>query len=274
MTLTSAASPASTGCGRGISLGGVKPPGSGRFGASAGGGESRPWLRSFTPGSPMSSSPEHPTVRPSCGIDTGGRRQPPVAVRTPAPRGAHCPHAGAARSRSARRVPHRPHGRARHRPGPAGGGERPQDLRPAAAPRCRAARSTAVGRHGKFLDSTTARARTSSSTWPAAGWLRWKDDLPATPAPARQGPAGAAGAILDDGRRLRPHRGGDAEAAGRLRACATRRTCRASPGSAPTRSTRPSPATCFAGAARRGTPPQIKGVLRDQSVIAGIGNAY
>ena len=56
--------------------------------------------------------------------------------------------------------------------------------------------------------------------------------------------------------------------------CATRWTSRGSRGSGRTRSRTSSPSRRSPGSSTAAGRAQIKGVLRDQSVIAGIGNAY
>jgi DNA-formamidopyrimidine glycosylase len=129
---------------------------------------------------------------------------------------------------------------------------------------------TAVGRHGKFLDLdvdglhfVTHLAR--------AGWLRWKDELPTTPLKQGKGPL-AMRVHLDNGS------GFDLTEAGTKKGLAVYvvRDPADVPGVA---SLGPDPlADTFTTAALaeilHGRRTQIKGLLRDQRVIAGIGNAY
>ena len=131
-------------------------------------------------------------------------------------------------------------------------------------------RSPAASRHGKFLDIELDGGELHLVMHLArAGWLHYRDALAPAPLQAGQGPDRAAGA---PGRRLRlrPDRSGHAEEARRL------------PGDRPDGGARRVPARPgrprrvprrFAGRApsRRG---QVKGVLTDQEVLAGIGNAY
>ena len=140
---------------------------------------------------------------------------------------------------------------------------------------------TGTGRHGKFLDLVTGPAEGQDGAGPPllhlivhlarAGWLRWRDSLPEAPPRPGQGPAGVPAAVRRR-RRLRPYRGGHPQAAGRL------------PGDRPGGGSRDSGARARSagsgvypgGPGRAAGRPrtQIKGVLRDQKIIAGIGNAY
>ena len=142
------------------------------------------------------------------------------------------------------------------------------------------ARVTDAARHGKFIDLAVeagsgdaggARALHLIIHLAKAGWLRWYEQLPAgTPTPGR-GPV-ALRVGFDDGS------GFDLTEAGTAKSLAVYVV--RGPGEVP-------------GVARLGPDPlsadfdraafaelltgrrtQIKGVLRDQSVIAGIGNAY
>jgi DNA-formamidopyrimidine glycosylase len=137
-----------------------------------------------------------------------------------------------------------------------------------------------VSRHGKFLDITCVPlgdgAQPSAPVHlvmhlARAGWLRWREDIP--PQPPRPGKAPLAfRVILDDGS------GFDLTEAGTQKRLAVYlvRDPMDVPGVA---SLGPDPldpsftAETLAGllAGRR---MQIKGVLRDQHIIAGIGNAY
>ena len=131
-----------------------------------------------------------------------------------------------------------------------------------------------VTRHGKFLDLSPARPGGTVHLivhLARAGWLRWRERSPAQPPKPGKGPL-AFRVILGRRVRLRPDRGRDAEAAGRLPGPRPARRARgrpARPGPAGRRLHRRTLAKLLAG--RR---TQIKGVLRDQYIIAGIGNAY
>lgn len=130
---------------------------------------------------------------------------------------------------------------------------------------------TAVARHGKFLDVDCDGLHLIMHL-ARAGWLRWNDALSATPPRPGKGPL-ALRVHLDDGS------GFDLTEAGTQKRLAV--YCVRDPADVP-------------GIARLGPDPlgpdftpqaldqllddagraQLKGVLRDQSVIAGIGNAY
>jgi formamidopyrimidine-DNA glycosylase len=137
---------------------------------------------------------------------------------------------------------------------------------------------TGVGRHGKFLDLDVS---TDGAPLHAplhlvmhlarGGWLRWRDSLPDEPARPGKGPL-AFRVRLDDGS------GFDLTEAGTKKRLAVYLVT--DPAEVPgVARLGPDPlaadftAETLAGllAGRR---TQIKGVLRDQSVIAGIGNAY
>ncbi|MFF2372746.1 Fpg/Nei family DNA glycosylase [Agromyces sp. NPDC058110] len=136
---------------------------------------------------------------------------------------------------------------------------------------------TAVDRHGKFIDLTVGGS--GDRTEPVhlvfhlarAGWLRWFDEVPKTVLKPGKGPI-ALRVRLDDGA------GFDLTEAGTKKSLAV--SVVRDPAEVP-------------GVARLGPDPtapdftlddfravldgrrtQIKGVLRDQSVFAGIGNAY
>ncbi|MEI5583218.1 MULTISPECIES: Fpg/Nei family DNA glycosylase [unclassified Agromyces] len=137
-----------------------------------------------------------------------------------------------------------------------------------------------VARHGKFVDLEIARAAASGEGEAGlhlvfhlarAGWLRWYDEVPATVLRPGKSPI-ALRVRLDDGS------GFDLTEAGTKKSLAVYvvREPRDVPGIA---RLGPDPMTDgftlddFADvlAGRR---TQVKGLLRDQSVLAGIGNAY
>ncbi len=142
---------------------------------------------------------------------------------------------------------------------------------------------TGVARYGKFLDiccgSTPWGAARPQGVLPLhlithlarAGWLRWRDNLPAEPPRPGKGPL-AFRVLLDDGS------GFDLTEAGTQKRLAVYlvRDAAEVPGIA---ALGPDPlAPDFDVAALAGLlsgrRTQIKGVLRDQSIVAGIGNAY
>jgi DNA-formamidopyrimidine glycosylase len=139
---------------------------------------------------------------------------------------------------------------------------------------------TGVTRHGKFLDLETGQAGQAGTAGPLhivmhlarAGWLRWRDSLP--DAPVRPGGKNPLAFRL----RLASGAGFDVTEAGTKKRLAVYLVT--DPAEVPgVASLGPDPlsdgftADTLAGllAGRR---TQIKGLLRDQSVIAGIGNAY
>lgn len=131
---------------------------------------------------------------------------------------------------------------------------------------------TGAERHGKFLDLVTGPQRLHLVIHLArAGWLRWRDSLPA--APPRPGKGALAFRL-----RFTDGTGFDLTEAGTRKRLAVYLVD--DPGQVPgIASLGPDPlaasftADVLAGllAGRR---TQIKGVLRDQKIIAGIGNAY
>ncbi|MEU0839765.1 DNA-formamidopyrimidine glycosylase family protein [Streptomyces sp. NPDC005962] len=131
---------------------------------------------------------------------------------------------------------------------------------------------TAAGRHGKFLDLATDGPHLVVHL-ARAGWLRWKDGLPQ--APPRPGRGPLALRLLLAG----PERSGfDLTEAGSRKGLAV--YCVRDPAEVPgIARLGPDPLDdaftleAFAGLLR-GVRHRIKGVLRDQGVIAGIGNAY
>jgi DNA-formamidopyrimidine glycosylase len=129
---------------------------------------------------------------------------------------------------------------------------------------------TGVERHGKFLDLDIDGLHMVIHL-ARAGWLRWKDEVPAKPARPGKGPL-ALRLHLDDGS------GFDLTEAGTKKGLAVYvvRNPADVPGVA---ALGPDPlAEAFTPAALgkivNGRRTQIKGLLRDQKVIAGIGNAY
>ncbi|HET7689038.1 MAG TPA: DNA-formamidopyrimidine glycosylase family protein [Nocardioidaceae bacterium] len=129
-----------------------------------------------------------------------------------------------------------------------------------------------VGRHGKFLDITAGGLHLIVHL-SRAGWVRWKDEVPKLPAkPSTKSPL-AARVVLDNGSGL------DLTEMGTQKRLALYvvRDPQDVPGIA---SLGPDPLAdeftievlrdILATAGRA----QLKGVLRSQSIIAGIGNAY
>jgi formamidopyrimidine-DNA glycosylase len=128
-----------------------------------------------------------------------------------------------------------------------------------------------VSRHGKFLD-LSAQGLHLVFHLARAGWLRWRESLPETPAKPGKGPL-ALRVRLDDGS------GFDLTEAGTQRKLAVHVV--ANPQDIPMVATLgPDPMSpgfdqaalqrVLAHAGRS----QIKGVLKDQRILAGIGNAY
>ncbi|MEO3762272.1 DNA-formamidopyrimidine glycosylase family protein [Streptomyces sp. B8F3] len=132
---------------------------------------------------------------------------------------------------------------------------------------------TAVGRHGKFLDLTVADELHLVIHLARAGWLQWKDKLPAAPPRPGKGPLALRVRLAE------PEGAGfDLTEAGTQKRLAV--YCVRDPQDVPgVARLGPDPldaaftAEAFAGLLA-GERRQIKGVLRDQSTIAGIGNAY
>ena len=129
---------------------------------------------------------------------------------------------------------------------------------------------TGVARHGKFVDVATGAGHLVFHL-AKAGWLRWYDEAPTTPVKPGRSPV-ALRLAFDDGS------GFDLTEAGTKKSLAVYavRAPDAVPGIARLGPDPLDPAfsrDVLAGllAGRR---TQVKGVLRDQSVIAGIGNAY
>ncbi len=131
---------------------------------------------------------------------------------------------------------------------------------------------TAVARHGKFLEIAAGDVRMVVHL-ARAGWLRWQDKLPDAPPRPGRGPLALRLRLAQP-----PGAGFDLTEAGTRKGLAVYcvRDVADVPGIArlgpdPLRDdfTREVFAGLLAGERR-----QVKGVLRDQSVIAGVGNAY
>jgi formamidopyrimidine-DNA glycosylase len=129
---------------------------------------------------------------------------------------------------------------------------------------------TAVGRHGKWIDLDVDGLHLVVHL-SKAGWLRWSDSLSAKPLRPGKGPI-ALRVVLDDGS------GFDLTEAGTRKRLAVHVVTDA--GLIPqVASLGPEPLAegfdrqAF-GLLLAGRRAQIKGLLRDQSVIAGVGNAY
>ncbi|WNM33261.1 DNA-formamidopyrimidine glycosylase family protein [Streptomyces sp. Li-HN-5-11] len=130
---------------------------------------------------------------------------------------------------------------------------------------------TAVHRHGKFLDLETDEGPHFVTHLARAGWLQWKDRLPDGPPRPGKGPL-ALRVALETGA------GFDLTEAGTQKRLAVYvvRDPREVPGVA---RLGPDPLADDFDEARlasllTGERRQIKGALRDQSLIAGVGNAY
>lgn len=130
---------------------------------------------------------------------------------------------------------------------------------------------TDVARHGKFLDLDVDGLHLVFHL-ARAGWLRWKDEQPSAPARPGKGPL-ALRLVLDDGS------GFDLTEAGTQRKLAVYVV--ADPDEVPgIRTLGPDPLAddftldTLSAILDKAGRAQLKGVLRDQSIIAGIGNAY
>ncbi|MZD05961.1 Fpg/Nei family DNA glycosylase, partial [Streptomyces sp. SID5785] len=130
---------------------------------------------------------------------------------------------------------------------------------------------TAVARHGKFLDLATDGGPHLVTHLARAGWLHWKDRLPDGPPKPGRGPL-ALRVALETGA------GFDLTEAGTTKKLAVYvvddpatvpGVARLGPDPLADGFDEPALAALLAGERRR-----IKGALRDQSLIAGIGNAY
>jgi formamidopyrimidine-DNA glycosylase len=129
-----------------------------------------------------------------------------------------------------------------------------------------------VTRHGKFLDVAASGLHLVLHL-SRAGWVRWRDEVPKTPPrPSNKSPV-AARVVLDDGTGL------DITEAGTQKrlalyvvadSAAVPGIARLGPDPLAEEFTRDVLRAILTDAGRA----QLKGVLRNQSVIAGIGNAY
>ncbi|MEU7186354.1 DNA-formamidopyrimidine glycosylase family protein [Streptomyces sp. NPDC045369] len=134
---------------------------------------------------------------------------------------------------------------------------------------------TAVARHGKFLDLTVGGLHLVIHL-ARAGWLRWQDALPDAPPRPGKGPLALRVRLSAEG--TGPAPGFDLTEAGTQKRLAV--YCVTDPALVPgVARLGPDPlAADFTedslAALLKGERRQIKGVLRDQSVLAGIGNAY
>ena len=119
------------------------------------------------------------------------------------------------------------------------------------------------------------RAISASCGWrphlARGGWVQWREQLAAGAAQAGQGAAGPAGRARQRVR-LRRHRAGHREAAGHL-GRAGLDDVDGSPGSVPIRSAPDFDRAALVRPWLRRTG-NVKTVLTDQSVLAGVGNAY
>ncbi len=129
----------------------------------------------------------------------------------------------------------------------------------------------AVGRHGKFLDIDAGGLHLVVHL-ARGGWIRWRDQVPTAPPRPGKSPL-AARLLLDDGAGLDITEMGTQK---RLAIYVVRSVddvpgiVRLGPDPLAESFTVESLAAILASSGRS----QIKGVLRDQTVIAGIGNAY
>lgn len=129
---------------------------------------------------------------------------------------------------------------------------------------------TGVARHGKFVDITTIGGIHLVFHLAKAGWLRWYDEVSQTVIRPGKTPIAARVAFEDGG-------GFDLTEAGTKKSLAiyVARSPQDVPGIA---RLGPDPLADLDvqsfGAILAGKRTQIKGVLRDQSLLAGIGNAY
>ncbi|TVL89498.1 Fpg/Nei family DNA glycosylase [Streptomyces sp. SAJ15] len=135
---------------------------------------------------------------------------------------------------------------------------------------------TAAGRYGKFLHLATGDGPHLVMHLARAGWLRWRDELPREPPRPGRGPLALRVRLVE--REGAAGAGFDLTEAGTKKGLAVYcvRDPRDVPGVARLGPDPLDAAFDYAAFAAllRGQRHQIKGLLRDQSVIAGIGNAY
>jgi formamidopyrimidine-DNA glycosylase len=132
---------------------------------------------------------------------------------------------------------------------------------------------TGVARHGKFLDLATDGGLHVVLHLARAGWIRWRDAAPKPTGRPGSGPIAARLVLRDDGSGI------DITEAGTKKSVAISvvRDPADVPGVARLGPDPLDPSfteEAFAGILRGQGRAQIKGVLRSQAVIAGIGNAY
>jgi formamidopyrimidine-DNA glycosylase len=129
----------------------------------------------------------------------------------------------------------------------------------------------AVGRRGKFLDISVDDLHLVVHL-ARAGWIRWRDSVPTMPARPGKGPL-AARLVLDDDTGLDFTEMGTQK---RLAMYVVRDLddVRGIASLGPEPLAPEFTVDVLAGILRSAGRSQLKGVLRDQSVIAGIGNAY
>jgi formamidopyrimidine-DNA glycosylase len=134
---------------------------------------------------------------------------------------------------------------------------------------------TGVGRHGKFLDLDVSGLHLVVHL-SRAGWLRWSDALPGTPIRPGKSPIALRVRLYDPD--LPGDPGFDLTEAGTQKRLAVYvvRDPQQVPGIATLGPDPLDPAFDVAALQRivEGSRQQIKGLLRDQSVLAGVGNAY
>lgn len=132
-----------------------------------------------------------------------------------------------------------------------------------------------VARHGKFLDLDVDGLHLVFHL-ARAGWLRWSDSLPTTP--VRPGKSPLALRVLLDDPDVEGRPGFDLTEQGTQKRLAVYvvRDPREVPGIASLGPDPLDPGFDLAALAGilRGSRQQVKGLLRDQSVLAGVGNAY
>ncbi|WFB11037.1 zf-TFIIB domain-containing protein [Streptomyces sp. LX-29] len=135
---------------------------------------------------------------------------------------------------------------------------------------------TAAGRYGKFLHLATGDGPHLVMHLARAGWLRWRDELPPEPPRPGKGPLALRVRLVE--REGAAGAGFDLTEAGTKKGLAVYcvRDPRDVPGVARLGPDPLDAAFDYAAFAAllRGQRHRIKGLLRDQSVIAGIGNAY